>query len=107
MKNHSMVAVLRRELEKSLPATLTPEQITLLDQAEKLFGQAYQAGYKAAQLFGGDEWNNNACLGYAILGAKKLNYTEDDTKKLVRSIYTEFDFKSIEESRTVYNNSPY
>ncbi|WP_025718402.1 hypothetical protein [Paenibacillus sp. 1-18] len=107
MKNHSMVAALRRELEKSLPAPLTPEQITLLDQAEKLFGQAYQAGYKAAQFFGGDEWNNNACLGYAILGAKKLGYSEEQTKNLVRSIYREFDFKSIEDARTVYNQSPY
>ncbi|MBE0341804.1 hypothetical protein E4V51_12170 [Paenibacillus sp. 28ISP30-2] len=107
MKNYSIAAVMRRELEKVLPKDLTAEQIKILDQAENFFKQAYQAGFNEARLFGGEEWNNNACLGYAILGAKKLNYTEDDTKKLTRSIYNEFDFKSVEEARRVYNNSSY
>lgn len=33
-----------------------------------------------------EEWSNNACLGYAIMGAKKLGYSEEEIKKLVRAI---------------------
>lgn len=52
-------------------------------------------------------WSNNACLGYAILGAQKLGYSEEQLQKLVRAIYREFDFKSVEEARGVYERSPY
>lgn len=53
------------------------------------------------------DWSNNACLGYAILGAQKLGYSEEQIKQLVRAIYSEFDWKSVEEARTVYEQSPY
>ncbi|MFN7137964.1 MAG: hypothetical protein ACK4UN_01350, partial [Limisphaerales bacterium] len=53
------------------------------------------------------DWSNNACLGYAILGAQKLGYSEEQLGKLVRAIYSEFDRKSIDEAREVYNQSPY
>ncbi|KZE78234.1 hypothetical protein AV654_19630 [Paenibacillus elgii] len=55
----------------------------------------------------GDNWSNNACLGYAILGAKLLGYSEEQTKELVRAIYSEFDWKTVEEARTEYEKSPY
>lgn len=55
----------------------------------------------------GDNWSNNACLGYAILGAKLLGYNEEQTEKLVRAIKSEFDLNTIEEARTVYEKSPY
>lgn len=53
------------------------------------------------------DWSNNACLGYAILGAKRLGYSDEQTKELVRAIYSEFDLKTVEEARTVYERSPY
>lgn len=52
-------------------------------------------------------WSNNACLGYAIYGARKLGYTDEQIKKLVRAIYSEFDFKTVNEAKETYNNSPY
>lgn len=52
-------------------------------------------------------WSNNASLGYAILGAKKLGYSEEQIGKLIRAIYSEFDWKSVEEAKEVYNRSPY
>lgn len=54
-----------------------------------------------------EEWSNNACLGYAIMGAKKLGYSEEQIKELVRAIYGEFDWKTVEEAKEVYNKSPY
>lgn len=52
-------------------------------------------------------WSNSACLGYAIFGAKKLGYSEEETRKLVRAIYSEFDSKSVPEAQNAYNQSPY
>jgi Holliday junction resolvasome RuvABC DNA-binding subunit len=47
-------------------------------------------------------WSNNACLGYAILAAKSLGYTEEQTNELVRAIKGEFDLKTIEEAKRTY-----
>lgn len=52
-------------------------------------------------------WSNNACLGYAILGAKKLGYSEDQIQELVRAIYGEFDMKSVDDAKNAYNKSSY
>lgn len=54
-----------------------------------------------------EEWSNNACMGYAILAAKALGYSEEQIKQLVAAIYFEFDFKTVEEAKDVYNKSPY
>lgn len=54
-----------------------------------------------------NEWSNNACLGYAILGAKKLKYSENEIEKLIRAIYGEFNWKSVDEAKETYNKSPY
>lgn len=52
-------------------------------------------------------WSNNACLGYAILGAKKLGYNDEQIHELVRAIYGEFDWKSVDEAKDTYNQSSY
>lgn len=52
-------------------------------------------------------WSNNACLGYAILGAKKLGYDDERIQELVRAIYSEFDWKSVDEAKDTYNKSSY
>lgn len=53
------------------------------------------------------EWSNHACLGYAILGAKKLGYDDEKIQELVRAIYSEFDMKSVPEAEDVYRKSDY
>ena len=53
------------------------------------------------------EWSNYACLGYAILGAKKLGYGDEQISKLVKAIYSEFDFKTVAEAEKVYTGSDY
>lgn len=52
-------------------------------------------------------WSNNACLGYAILGAQKLEFDDEQIQKLVRAIYGQFDRKSVDEAKAVYEQSPY
>lgn len=53
------------------------------------------------------EWSNNACLGYAILGAKNLGYDDEQIRQLVGAIYREFDFKTVDEAKNIYNQSDY
>lgn len=53
------------------------------------------------------EWSNQACLGYAIAGAKKLGYDEEKTHELIGAIYGEFDVKSVLEAEEIYRNSIY
>lgn len=52
-------------------------------------------------------WSNNASLGYVILGAEKLGYSENQIQELVRAIYHEFDMKTVDEAKNKYNKSPY
>lgn len=54
-----------------------------------------------------ENWSNNACLGYAILAAKQLGYTDDQIQKLVRAIHNQFDWKSVDEAKEIYNKSTY
>lgn len=53
------------------------------------------------------QWSNNACLGYAILGAQRLGYSQTQIKELVIAIYGEFDLTSINEAKEVCELSPY
>ena len=53
------------------------------------------------------EWSNNACLGYVILGAKKLGYDDEQIQDLVRAMYVEFDMKTVDEAKDTYNQSSY
>lgn len=53
------------------------------------------------------EWDNYACLGYAILGAQKIGLSEEKIKELVREIYGEFDWKSVPEANKIYRESDY
>jgi hypothetical protein len=52
-------------------------------------------------------WSNIPCLGYAILGAQRLGYSQKQIKDLVRAINGEFDLTSLEEATVVYELSPY
>lgn len=54
-----------------------------------------------------EDWSNNACLGYVILAAKRLNLSEKQTKDLVDSVKSQFDFVSVESAAHVYQRSSY
>ncbi|MGG1650580.1 hypothetical protein [Paenibacillus sp. NRS-1780] len=102
------VTALRRELEQAIwPKGVPADQMPLLAILEQTLTAAYRAGQDSANFFGGDEWSNGACLGYAILGAQRLGYNADQTQRLVRAINGQFDFKAVEEAQQTYNNSPY
>ncbi|GGF86581.1 hypothetical protein [Paenibacillus aceti] len=108
MQDYNLAVVLRMELEDELfPDGMNTEQIKILDRVEQKFNKAYQAGYKDAQLFSSVEWSNNACLGYVILGAKNISYTDKQIASIVHSVYREFDFKTIEEAKQAYERSHY
>lgn len=53
------------------------------------------------------EWSNYACLGYAIVGAMKLGYSEQQIQNLVKAIKSEFDFRTISQAEKIYIDSPY
>lgn len=108
MEDKNLISVLRRGLEVELfPDGMTAENIDLLNRVERTLSKSFKAGYKSAQLFSSVEWSNNACLGYVILGARNLDYKENQIKEIVRSTYCQFDFKTIEEAKRVYETSPY
>lgn len=54
-----------------------------------------------------NEWNNYACLGYAIAGAQKLGYDDEKIRELVRAIYGEFDWKTVPAAEKIYKESDY
>ncbi|OPA77481.1 hypothetical protein BVG16_13580 [Paenibacillus selenitireducens] len=54
-----------------------------------------------------EDWSNNACLGYIISGMQRAGYSREEIKKVVRSVYYEFDFKSVDEAKDIYNKSEY
>lgn len=95
---------------KKVSLTLPEETWERFDaEAEKLVGSRsallrYLIGQEQSPE---SRWSNNACLGYAILGAQKLGYSEGQVKDLIRAVYGQFDLKSVEEARTVYEQSPY
>lgn len=53
------------------------------------------------------EWNNYACLGYAVTAAEKIGYDAEKISELVRVIYGEFDLKSVPEAEDIYRKSDY
>lgn len=52
-------------------------------------------------------WSKQACLGYVILGAQKLEYEPEQIERLVRAIHSEFDWKTVEEAKSLYESSSY
>lgn len=51
-----------------------------------------------------EEWSNQACLGYVIMAAEKLDYSKEEIEKLVRKMQLIFDFKTVNEAREKYIN---
>lgn len=93
--------------QKYFPNGVKPNEIALLDEVERMLGKAFSDGYKMGETFAEEMWSNNACLGYAILGAKQLGYKEAQIRELVLAVYGQFDWHSVEEAKNCYNESPY
>jgi len=92
---------------KKISLTLSEEDWVWLDeQAEGNRSQLLRYLIGREQSTEG-RWSNNACLGYALYGAQKLGYDDEQIGKLLRAIYSEFDWKSVDQAKQVYNESPY
>lgn len=52
-----------------------------------------------------EAWNNQACLGYVVLAAKKMNFTEGETRELIDSVRIQFGKISVEEAGKIYYKS--
>ena len=52
-------------------------------------------------------WSNQASLGYAILAAKKMGFSDEKIQELVINLHGEFDMKTVEEAAEVYRKSAY
>jgi hypothetical protein len=49
-------------------------------------------------------WSNKACLGYAILAADRLGYSEEQERKLLNALKGAFDMNTIEKAEQTYLN---
>lgn len=53
------------------------------------------------------EWSDKACLGYAILTANELGYSEEQTEQLLLQFYRTLNLKTINEAKAAYESSRY
>lgn len=108
ISSYSIPMAMRVLEDKFFPNGVLPEQIELLDEVRSMLNDAFRAGLTAAHVSGSvDQWSNNACLGYVILGAKAAGLKDAQTQKIVRSVYRQFDEVSVEEAKRAYEQSPY
>lgn len=92
---------------KKVSLTLSQENWDWLDEKAKGNRSRFLRKVVTNALGNESEWSNYACLGYAILGAKKLGYDDKKIYELVGSILSEFDRKSVPEAEDVYRESDY
>ncbi|OMD21652.1 hypothetical protein BJP48_29735 [Paenibacillus odorifer] len=52
-----------------------------------------------------DQWSNNACLGYIRAALEGKGWAEEKIREVVRAVYNEFDYKTIEEAKRIYERS--
>lgn len=99
----------KQEVEQQLISEgITPEKVSAVwERIETAIFDSYQAGYNLAESITGQPWSNNSCLGYVILGAKRVGYTEDEIQRIVRATNGQFDSVTLDEAKDVYNSSPY
>lgn len=93
-------------LEKNyFPQDPSQEMIKLLDKVESGLNATYQAGL----VDGSDHlrWNNNSCLGFAVMAAVRVGMDEEAIKKLIGDILHSFNFVGPELAAAVYSNSKY
>lgn len=54
-----------------------------------------------------DKWSNAACLGYAIVAMKRLGMEEEEIKRIIGQIESEFGDMSVSEAEADYYDSVY
>lgn len=101
------VGVPSRSVTKKVSLTLSKEEWEWLDEQAKGNRSQFLRHLVWEKQSPESEWSNNACLGYAIMGARKLGYNDEQIHKLVRMIYGMFDFTSVDEAKDVYEKSDY
>lgn len=94
-------------ITKKISLTLSEEDWEWLDKKAKGNRSKFIREVVWNALGNENEWDNYACLGYAIKGAEKLGYSPEEIKKLVRAIYLQFDRISVPEANKIYRESDY
>lgn len=94
-------------ITKKVSLTLSKEDWTWVDEKAKGNRSKLLRYLIGREQSSESRWSNHACLGYAILGAQKLGFDEEQIEQLVRAIYSEFDWKTVEEARSMYEQSSY
>ncbi|MNI21003.1 hypothetical protein D3C81_2055620 [compost metagenome] len=52
-----------------------------------------------------EQWSNNACLGYIRAALERRGWDDEQIRDVVGAVYREFDFKTIEEAKLIYEKS--
>lgn len=99
-----------KEFRDSIAKTYFPqgpsqEMMKLLDKVESGLNATYRAGL----VDGSDhlQWNNDSCLGFAVMAAVRIGMDEEAIKKLIGDILHSFNFVGPELAAAVYCNSKY
>lgn len=52
-----------------------------------------------------DQWSNNACLGYIRAALERKGWSNEQIKEVTGAVYNEFDFKTVDEAKRIYDRS--
>ncbi|QPR66073.1 hypothetical protein I6G82_00085 (plasmid) [Lysinibacillus macroides] len=92
---------------KKVSLTLTEDDWQALDEKADGNRSAFIREVVWNSLGNESEWDNYACLGYAVKGLERLAYSPEEIKKIIRAIYTEFDMTSVSVANEHYRKSDY
>lgn len=53
------------------------------------------------------EWNNQSCMGYAIMAAERAGLPPEEVRKITKAMHRVFDDKSLEQAAEHYRQSDY
>lgn len=92
---------------KKVSLTLTEDDWQALDEKADGNRSAFIREVVWNSLGNESEWDNYACLGYAIKGLERLEYSPEEIKKVIQAIYAEFDTTSVPVANEHYRKSDY
>lgn len=94
-------------MTQKVPLTLSEDEWQCLDEQAKGNRSQFLRHIVWDKRSPESTWDNYACLGYAIAGAEKAGLVNEQIKTLIRSIYGEFDWKTVEQANKIYRESQY